>query len=258
MPSDSSTRIWTFQLVVSLGVALISSVLWATQSPWQTARIVDVRTSTNTRTTAWVVNTPIQDEETVCTIRVHFKDKIFQGTYTLDKSNAPPPEWTKHTPVRVQFVGEHMFLKGPTGEGYKLHVQSTKPAPMMDPLTAEELVAERTAVTQEQEAPKSMIGFDDQADHPAKQATASAQPPPPPPAPIEPETGTVSISSMPFLAEVYVDGNNMGYTPAKLKLPPGKHSFRCEKQGYKPWTKEISVTTGSELTLDATLALDRK
>jgi hypothetical protein len=137
-------------------------------------------------------------------------------------------------------------------------VESSKPAPMMEPLTAEELAAEKAAVVQEQEVPKSMIGFDDQADHPAKQATASAQPGPPPPAPIEPETGTVSISSMPFLAEVYVDGNNMGYTPAKLKLPPGKHSFRCEKPGYKPWAKEITVTTGSELTLDATLALDRK
>jgi hypothetical protein len=259
MTSVSWTRIRTSSLVVSLGMVLLSSVLWAAQSPWQTARIVDVRTSTNTRTTAWVVNTPIQDEQTVCTIRVHFKDKIFQGTYTLDKSNAPPPpEWIKHTPVRVQFVGDHMFLKAPTGEDYKLRVESSKPAPMMEPLTAEELDAEKTAATQEQEVLKSMIGFDDQADHPAKQATARAQPAPPPPAPIEPETGTVSISSMPFLAEVYVDGNNMGYTPAKLKLPPGKHSFRCEKRGYKPWSKEITVTNGSELTLDATLALDRK
>jgi PEGA domain len=45
----------------------------------------------------------------------------------------------------------------------------------------------------------------------------------------------------------------MGYTPAKLKLVRGKHTFRCEKQGYKPWTKEITLTTGSELMLDATL-----
>jgi len=45
---------------------------------------------------------------------------------------------------------------------------------------------------------------------------------------------------------------------AKLKLPPGKHSFRCEKSGHKPWSKEITVTTGSEQTLDATLESDRK
>jgi hypothetical protein len=52
---------------------------------------------------------------------------------------------------------------------------------------------------------------------------------------------------------VFVDGESMGYTPAKLKLAPGKHSFRCEKAGYKPWTKDITITAGSELTLDATL-----
>ncbi len=63
----------------------------------------------------------------------------------------------------------------------------------------------------------------------------------------------MSISSVPYLAEVFVDGESMGYTPAKLKLAPGKHSFRCEKAGYKPWTKDITVTQGSELTLDATL-----
>ena len=55
-----------------------------------------------------------------------------------------------------------------------------------------------------------------------------------------------------------MDGESIGYTPAKFKLPPGKHSFRCEKSGYKPWAKEINVTTGSEQTLDATLELDHK
>jgi hypothetical protein len=63
---------------------------------------------------------------------------------------------------------------------------------------------------------------------------------------------------MPYLAEVFVDGEKVGYTPAKLKLPPGKHALRCEKRGYKPWTKDVTVTADSELTLDATLSLGRK
>jgi hypothetical protein len=42
---------------------------------------------------------------------------------------------------------------------------------------------------------------------------------------------------------------------AKVSLPPGKHSFRVEKSGYKVWTKEITITVGSELTLDATMRL---
>jgi hypothetical protein len=158
----------------------------------------------------------------------------------------------------VQFAGDRMFLKAPTGEEYKLHIETTKPAAMMDPLTPEEVTAEKAALANEQASPKSMIGFDDSKDQPSKPTQAAAQPSVPPPPPAEPATGTVSISSMPYLAEVFVDGENMGYTPAKLKLQPGKHSFRCEKAGYKPWSKEITVTTGSELTLDATLALNRK
>jgi len=38
-----------------------------------------------------------------------------------------------------------------------------------------------------------------------------------------------------------------------VSLTPGKHSFRVEKPGYRPWTKEITITVGSELTLDASL-----
>jgi hypothetical protein len=242
-----------------LVLLLLASALWCADSPWQTARIVDVKTTVNTRNAVWVVNTPIQDEETVCTIRIHLKDKIFQGAYTLDKSQAPPrPEWVKHAPVRVQIVGDRMFLKSPAGADYKLRVVSAKPAPMMDPLTPEELAAQATALKQEQEAPRSMIGFDEKPDAPARQPEPAAQPGPPPPPPPEPATGTVTISSMPYLAEVFVDGESMGYTPAKLNLPPGKHSFRCEKRGYQPWTKEVTLTAGSELNLDATLSLGRK
>jgi hypothetical protein len=247
-----------FRHVCLLVSILFARASWCADSPWQTARIVDVKTATNSRNTVWVVNTPITDEETECLIRVHFKNKIVQGSYVLGKSQAPPPpEWVKHVPVRVQFVGDTMFLKAPEGEDYKLHILSTKPAPMMDPLSPEEIAAEKAAAAREQETPKSMIGFD-APEPPAKQPTTQPQPSTPPPPPPEPTTGTVSISSMPYLAEVFVDGASIGYTPAKLKLPPGKHAFRCEKSGYKPWTKDITVSTGSEQTLDATLELDRK
>jgi len=63
----------------------------------------------------------------------------------------------------------------------------------------------------------------------------------------------VNVRSTPYLSEVFVDGNSMGYTPAKITLPPGKYMFRVEKQGYKPWTKEMTIAVGSELTLDASL-----
>jgi hypothetical protein len=254
-----SLQVLKLLYVLCLGVvlsAVTGTSSLAADSPWQQARIVEVKTSVDTRTTAWIVNTPIQEEETVCVIRIHLKDRILQGVYTLDKSQPPPPsEWVKHAPVRAQIVGDRMFLKGPNGHDYKLRVVSAKSAPMLDPWTQREVTAEKAAAMTE-EATHSMIGFDDKPaaapEKPAAASAAPAEPPPPPPAP-EPPTGLVSVSSVPYLAEVFVDGESMGYTPAKLKLAPGKHSFRCEKAGYKPWTKEITVTQGSELTLDATL-----
>lgn len=242
-------------LLILLPCLSLSAVrLRAADSPWETARVVDVRTSVNTRSPSWIVNTPKQQEdETVCAIRVHLRDKIIQGIYTLDQSQpAPPQEWVKGMTLRVQITGSHLLLKTPSGDTLKLHLVSTKPAPMMAPLTPQELAAEKKAVTEEHMSTKSMIGFDERTDAPAKESEPVAQAPSPPPT-AEAPTGTVSISSTPYLAEVFVDGESVGYTPAKLKVPPGKHSFRCEKQGYKPWTKDIAVTAGSELTLDATL-----
>ncbi|HST08885.1 MAG TPA: PEGA domain-containing protein [Terriglobales bacterium] len=247
------------RLTVLCVVFLLSAAVLAADSPWQQARIVEVKKTVDTRTSTWIVNTPIQSEETVCVIRIHWKDKILQGIYTLDKSQPePPPEWVKNAPVRAQIVGDRMFLKGPNRQDYKLRVVSAKNAPMLDPWTQQEVTAEKAAALAE-EPDHSMIGFDDTAKTPAKPAKAEAPaptseaPPSPPPAP-EPPTGMVSISSVPYLAEVFVDGESMGYTPAKLKLAPGKHAFRCEKAGYKPWSKDITVTAGSELTMDATLA----
>jgi hypothetical protein len=127
---------------------------------------------------------------------------------------------------------------------------------MLDPWTTQEVTAEKAAAMT-QESQHSMIGFDDRPSEnaePAKGETPAPAAEPATPATPESPTGLVSISSVPYLAEVFVDGESMGYTPAKLKLAPGKHSFRCEKSGYKPWTKDITVTAGSELTLDATLA----
>jgi len=246
---------WSARWCAALSLVLVPLLLVAADSPWQQARIVEVKQTVDTRTSTWIVNTPIQDEETVCVIRIHIKDKILQGIYTLDKAQpAPPPEWVKHAPVRAQIVGDRMFLKGPNGHDYKLRVVSAKTAPTLDPWTTQELTAEKEAAMTE-EANHSMIGFDDKPATPEKPAVAPAPAPaqpPPPPAP-EPPTGVVSVSSVPYLAEVFVDGESMGYTPAKLKLAPGKHSFRCDKAGYKSWTKDITVTAGSELTLDATL-----
>jgi hypothetical protein len=116
----------------------------------------------------------------------------------------------------------------------------------MAPLT----VDEKKQLAQMEAPAESIVGFSDN-----KPASNSSRPvdSAPPPAPLPPTMGLVNVRSLPYLSEVFVDGNSMGYTPAKVSLPPGKHAFRVEKSGYKPWTKEITITIGSELTLDASL-----
>ena len=248
-----------------------ATALSAANTSWQQARIVELRTVTNDRTTASVVNTPIVDEEKICEITIHFGTRIVRATYALGKTQATPPaEWIKHAPVRAQLVGDTLFLKALTGEQYRLRVESNTPGPATDPWTADELEAEKSANAEEKEQTKSVVGAHE-PQSPAKSDPAAAGAPATTPASAAPPSqeaapagsavpaaadstsGTVSISSTPYLADLYVDGENMGYTPAKLKLVPGKHTFRCEQQGYKSWTKEITLTTGSELTLDVTL-----
>ncbi|HEX7423405.1 MAG TPA: PEGA domain-containing protein, partial [Terriglobales bacterium] len=141
-----------------------------------------------------------------------------------------------------------LYLRSSTGR-LRLHITQRKTAGPMQPITAEEKkrLSGLDAATQ---SPQSMIGFSKAGEDKAAAPEPAPPPPPPPPAP---STGTVTVRSTPYLSEVFVDGDSMGYTPAKIALGPGKHNFRVEKAGYKAWTKEMTITVGSELTLDATL-----
>jgi len=65
---------------------------------------------------------------------------------------------------------------------------------------------------------------------------------------------TVSLSSSPDSAEIYIDGEFIGNTPATLKLSPGKHLIRVALTGYKDWSREITTLAGSEVHLTANLA----
>jgi len=231
-------------------VLLSAGVFVGAGTPWQYGRIEDVSKSVNTRTKAWVVNTPITEDEISYTISVHLQDKIIVGSYELTpEESGPPEEWTTNYPVKVQLVGDRIYLRAPTGE-LRLHVVRRKNARMMAPLTLDE----KKRLEQIKAPAGSLTGFSEDAKTAGGGAASQPAPPPlpPPPAPA-PTTGTVNVRSTPYLSEVFVDGDSMGYTPAKIALPPGKHSFRVEKPGYKPWSKEMTITIGSELTLDASL-----
>jgi hypothetical protein len=69
----------------------------------------------------------------------------------------------------------------------------------------------------------------------------------------EPDKGVINVSSSPSGADVSLDGSFVGNAPATLKLTPGKHSITVKMTGYKDWTRDISVQSGSEVQLAASL-----
>jgi len=63
----------------------------------------------------------------------------------------------------------------------------------------------------------------------------------------------IALVSNPDGAEVTIDEAFMGNAPAKLRLKAGKHTIKVSMAGYKDWTREMTVMSGSEVNLAATL-----
>jgi len=110
-----------------------------------------------------------------------------------------------------------------------------------------------TAVTKQPEEgkPAGAAGTSSEAAaaaSPASGATSAA-----PASPTGDAVGTVSLTSNPAGAEVYLDGQFYGDSPATLKLKPGKHTITMKMAGYKDWSREISSDTGSNAQLAAAL-----
>ena len=59
--------------------------------------------------------------------------------------------------------------------------------------------------------------------------------------------------STPDGAEITLDGHYAGSTPSLLDLSPGVHSVTISLPGYAHWNRELTVSSGSELTVKALL-----
>jgi len=78
--------------------------------------------------------------------------------------------------------------------------------------------------------------------------------PAPAPKPAETkESGALSFTSDPAGAEIYVDGQLAGSTPCKLTVEAGKHTVKAIAKDYKEWSRELTVSNGSEVTVNAQL-----
>ena len=65
--------------------------------------------------------------------------------------------------------------------------------------------------------------------------------------------GTVSISSDPDGAEIFVDEKFHGNTPALLKLTIGSHAIVLKSPGHADWRRTLEVLKSSKTSLKATL-----
>ncbi|HEV2489193.1 MAG TPA: trypsin-like peptidase domain-containing protein [Candidatus Acidoferrales bacterium] len=65
--------------------------------------------------------------------------------------------------------------------------------------------------------------------------------------------GSVSVTSVPPGAEIYLDGKFVGDTPSVLQVSAGVHKIRIEAPGKKPFERELNVLKDSQITLNATL-----
>ena len=65
--------------------------------------------------------------------------------------------------------------------------------------------------------------------------------------------GTVTITSEPDGAEIFIDDKFLGNAPATLKLPPGSHAVLLKFPGRADWRRTLEVLKSSKVSLKATL-----
>ena len=72
-------------------------------------------------------------------------------------------------------------------------------------------------------------------------------------------TGTLSVSSSPSGAAVYVDGSYRGVTSTSVgNLVPGSHSVQLILAGYQDWTGTVTIAAGATTYLNPTLTVDQQ
>jgi hypothetical protein len=83
---------------------------------------------------------------------------------------------------------------------------------------------------------------------------------PPAPAAQESVAGQVrcSFTSTPPGADITLDGKYVGSTPSAINVGAGSHTVVFSMPGFAPWTRELTVAAGSDLTVNAILQKGKK
>jgi len=69
------------------------------------------------------------------------------------------------------------------------------------------------------------------------------------------QTGAVVVSSDVRDALITIDKQPVGFTPAVLNVPVGKHTITISQQGYRPFVQAIEIATNQETKVDANLSI---
>jgi hypothetical protein len=88
---------------------------------------------------------------------------------------------------------------------------------------------------------------------PEPQPADNSQAEPQPSSGTQGQPATVTVKSTPVGADINVDGKFVGNTPSTIPLPPGDHMISVEKEGLRPWQREMTVSAGGSINIDATL-----
>lgn len=68
-----------------------------------------------------------------------------------------------------------------------------------------------------------------------------------------PAAGKLSIVSIPDGADIELDGSFVGNAPSDLQVTEGEHTIAVKKAGFKDWQREMKVTSGTSIRLNAEL-----
>ncbi|KAF1078193.1 PEGA domain-containing protein [Methanogenium sp. MK-MG] len=76
--------------------------------------------------------------------------------------------------------------------------------------------------------------------------------------PLTQKTGSLSVSSSPSGAELFVDGTEHGITPQTITgVAPGTHTIRLVCPGYETWSESAVVSADDTCEMDASLKKER-
>ena len=67
---------------------------------------------------------------------------------------------------------------------------------------------------------------------------------------VEATSSSLTITSSPVGADIYLDQNFVGNTPSTLKVPSGKHAVSVRKAGFQEWVRDMNFSGGT-ITLNA-------